>query len=102
MTLVVSEDEFKKFMGRHNFDTKWFGTQYKITGPKPLPQKSQQGEDVVIIYSDTQVSLRGKNFFLEEIMRNHKLGVFVDASSSVSPSAIVLQYVLHKGKADWK
>jgi len=34
MALVVNEDEFKEFMGRHSFDTKWLGTQYKIIGKK--------------------------------------------------------------------
>jgi hypothetical protein len=102
MALVVSEDEFKIFMGRHPFDTKWFGTQYKITGNKPLPQKSQEGEDVVVIFSDTQVYMHGNHFYLEELFRNHKLGVFVDVSDSVSPSAIIFQYVLHKGKDGWK
>ncbi|MBF0234827.1 MAG: hypothetical protein HQK65_17580 [Desulfamplus sp.] len=79
-----------------------FLSLYKINGKKPLPLKSQQGEDVVIIFSDTQVSVRGKYFNLIDLFRNDKLGVFVDVSDTVSPTAIVFQYMLHKGKPDWK
>ena len=104
MAIVVSEHEFKVFMSQHPFDTKWLGTQYKLTGKKPLPIKTQTGKDVVIIYSDTCVYMRGKSFFLEELFRNHEIGVYVDIDdeSAVTPSAITLQYELHNGKSDWK
>ena len=100
MALVVSEHEFKVFMGKQPFDTKWLGTQYKITGKKPLPIKTQLETDVVIIYSDTRIYMRGKGFFLEELFRNHKIGVYVDLDyeDAFSPSAIAFQYELHKGK----
>jgi len=96
MAIVLSEHAFKVFMGQHRFDTKWLGTQYKLTGKKLLPIKTQLGTDVVIIYSDTRVYMRGKGLFLEEIFRNNEIGVYVhiDDKNTVSPSAIVLQYEL--------
>lgn len=99
MALVANVDEFRLFMGEHPFDTKWFGTQYKITGNKPLPQKTQSGEDVVVIFSDTRVYMRGKGMFLEEVLRNNGIGVHVDCTDGATPSAIVFQYVIRKGKS---
>jgi hypothetical protein len=98
MAIVVNEHEFTVFMSQHPFDTKWLGTQYTLTGKKPLPIKTQLGTDVVIIYSDTRAYIRGKSFFLEEIFRNHEIGVYVDIDdeSAVSPSAIAFQYELRK------
>ena len=99
MAMVVNEHEFKVFMAQHPFDKKWLGTQYKMTGKKPLPIKTQIGTDVVIIYSDIRVYIRGKGLFLEEIFRNNEIGVYVpiDDENAVSPSAIALQYELHTG-----
>jgi hypothetical protein len=96
MAIVVSEHDFTVFMGRNPFEKKWLGTQYKIDGKKPLPIKTQGGTDVVIIYSNTRVYIRGKGFFLEELFKNNDIGVHVDIDNedAVHPSAITLQYDL--------
>jgi hypothetical protein len=85
-------------MGRFSFGKKWLGTQFKIDGKKPLPVKSQTGLNVVIVYSDTRVYLKGKGFYLQELLQNHEIGVFVDVDNedSISPSALTLQYELFK------